>query len=229
MSEVLFSVVRLFAHLAWLTLATVGSILTRTTQTLMQFFSILSAPTSAMEGQNKQHQTQTRSTMGSALHEGKNTACTIPLSRDPHQSKGMRDNHNPQGVNTRRPIVINARGAKLSWAFCAQSVWLQMTPYWSGEKPSMSAQGCSVKSFCHLLQCSLAMLRVHIMQASKQARMSKSMLAVPGSYSDLQRPSSPPCNTMQFALLGNGNYPKGLDEQSEPLSGCWSLGITFSS
>jgi len=52
--------------------------------------------------------------MGSALHEGKNTACTIPLSRDPHQSKGMRDNHNPQGVNTRRPIVINARGAKLS-------------------------------------------------------------------------------------------------------------------
>lgn len=56
--------------------------------------------------------------------------------------------------------------------------------------------------------------------ASKQARMSKSMLAVPGSYSDLQRPSSPPCNTMQFALLGNGNYPKGLDEQSEPLSGC---------
>lgn len=46
------------------------------------------------------------------------------------------------------------------------------------------------------------------------------MLAVPGSYSDLQRPSSPPCNTMQFALLGNGNYPKGLDEQSEPLSGC---------
>lgn len=42
--------------------------------------------------------------------------------------------------------------------------------------------------------------------------------AVPGSYSDLQCPSSPPCNTMQFALLGNGNYPKGLDEQSELLN-----------
>lgn len=66
MSEVLFSVVRLFAHLAWLTLATVGSILTRTTQTSMQVFYLI--PTHLCNGRAEQ-----TAPNPDALHNGKCT------------------------------------------------------------------------------------------------------------------------------------------------------------
>lgn len=80
--------------------------------------------------------------------------------------KGIRDNHSQyQKANNNK-----YKRSKFIMDILLSGGLVAMTPCWSEEKPSsVSAQGCSVKSsFCHLLQCSLAMLRVHIMQVSKQ-------------------------------------------------------------